>query len=48
MLKHWADRSKPELAHPEQDFIDELESVGVKTGNFKLPDWGESNRVHIS
>jgi len=36
------DRRKPQLAHPEQAFIDELEAAGITTGDYNLPDWEES------
>lgn len=36
------ERRKPRLSRPEQAFIDELESAGIKTGDYNLPDWKES------
>jgi DNA-binding transcriptional regulator YhcF (GntR family) len=36
------ERRKPELSRPEQAFIDELESAGIRTGAYNLPDWEES------
>jgi DNA-binding transcriptional regulator YhcF (GntR family) len=36
------ERRKPRLSHPEQVFIDELESAGIRTGDYNLPDWKES------
>lgn len=36
------ERRKPYLSRPEQAFIDELEAVGITTGDYNLPDWEES------
>lgn len=36
------ERRKPHLSRPEQAFIDELESAGIRTGDYNLPDWEES------
>lgn len=36
------ERRKPNLSHPEQVFIDQLEAAGIKTGEYNLPDWEES------
>jgi len=36
------ERREPELARPEQAFIDELEAAGIRTGDYNLPDWEES------
>ena len=32
----------PEPTRPVRAYLDELESAGVKTGTFNLPDWEES------
>lgn len=36
------ERRKPEMSRPERLFIEELESAGIKTGDYNLPDWEES------
>lgn len=36
------ERRKPQLSRPEQAFIDELDAVGITTGDYNLPDWEES------
>ena len=36
------ERRKPELARPEQAFIDELQAAGITTGGYNLPDWEEN------
>jgi len=36
------ERRKPQLSHPEQVFLDQLEAAGIKTGAYNLPDWEES------
>jgi DNA-binding LacI/PurR family transcriptional regulator len=36
------ERRKPKPSLPEQAFLDELESAGIKTGDYNLPDWEES------
>jgi len=35
------ERRVPQLARPEQTFIDELEACGISTGSYNLPDWEE-------
>lgn len=41
MLCH-EDRRKPEPGHLERAFLDELESLGLQTGPYNLPDWPEN------
>jgi DNA-binding transcriptional regulator YhcF (GntR family) len=36
------ERRKPQLSRPEQLFIQHLESAGITTGDYNLPDWEES------
>lgn len=36
------ERRKPQLSRPEQLFIQQLESAGITTGDYNLPDWEES------
>lgn len=36
------ERRKPQLSHPEQVFIDQLEAAGITTGDYNLPDWEET------
>ncbi len=36
------ERRKPEMAQAEKTFIYELESAGISTGEFNLPDWEET------
>ena len=36
------ERRKPQLSHPEQVFIDQLEAAGITTGEYNIPDWEES------
>jgi DNA-binding LacI/PurR family transcriptional regulator/biotin operon repressor len=36
------ERRKPQLSRPEQIFIEQLESAGIATGDYNLPDWEES------
>jgi hypothetical protein len=43
----WADlargvRRKPRPGSFEQAFLDELEALGIPTGDYNLPDWSES------
>jgi LacI family transcriptional regulator len=38
------ERRKPRLSRPEQAFLDELEAAGIKTGEYNLPDWKESQQ----
>ncbi len=35
------ERRKPHLGFVEQFFIDELESHGIKTGSYNIPDWND-------
>ena len=41
MLCH-EDRRKPQPGPYEQRFLDELESLGIQTGPYNLPDWPKS------
>ncbi|MFM2171257.1 MAG: hypothetical protein RI957_1486 [Verrucomicrobiota bacterium] len=36
------ERRKPELSHPEQVFIDQLEAASITSGGYNLPDWEET------
>jgi hypothetical protein len=36
------ERRKPQLSRPEQIFIEQLESAGIATGDYNIPDWEES------
>jgi hypothetical protein len=35
---------KPQLSHPAQVFLNQLEAAGISTGSYNVPDWEESGK----